>query len=364
MKRSEATYPLIPEATLALGRYVRHVTSEPNDPSAPSRRNQLVAIKLRALVGDHLATDSIGVATPIGVGAALVHEGVAWVYLDDRPGTRLGAALVWAERAGARAVQIIAEADTGILARRATAFRLPIEVWHAEGRTLLPAVVEPILEPHPAPQHHDSFRELIVEGGATPTVEHGVLVGEVNGLEVCRVVDDPYLHVSRLEVGVGAHDREAFQMLHGDRPAVESLARIVGAVSSHRQPGARPHPLNQLGAERLLRWRVEQEPEVVGAIRIIPMNPPVVRTNLKDPVPCAAIGVDDRGNRFVVAFSSGVDLDLVPFGADARIAASELHSDIAPDCRLVLVTPLRDRVPAAMLLSEMLVHPGEFVSLR
>jgi hypothetical protein len=340
------------------------VTTEPTELSAASRRNQLVAIKLRALVGDHLATDTIAAATPIGVGAGVVHDGVAWVYLDDRPGTRLGAALVWADRNGADAVQIIAEADTGILARRAAAFRIPIEVWHADGRTLLPAVAEPILEPHPAPPQHDSFRELIVQGGATPTVEHGVLVGEVNGLEVCRVVDDPYLHVSRLEVGVGAHDREAFQMLHGDRPAVESLARIVAAVSAHRQPEARQHPLNQLGAERLLRWRVEQEPEAVGAVGITAMNPPVVRANLKDPVPCAAIGTDQRGDRFVVAFSTGVDLDLVPFGADARIAASELHADITPDCRLVLVTPMRDRVPAAVLLSEMLIHPGEFVSLR
>lgn len=327
-----------------------------------------MAIKLRALVGDHLATqtigtDTIGVATPIGVGAALMHSGVAWVYLDDRPGTRLGAALVWAERAGATTVHIIAEADTGILARRAIAFRLPIEVWHAEGRTLLPAVTEPILDPHPAPEHHDSFRDLIVQGGATPMVEHGVLVGEVNGLEVCRVVDDPYLHVTRLEVGVGAHDREAFQMLHGDRPTVESLARIVDAVSSHRQPGARQHPLNQLGAERLLRWRVEQQPGVVGAASITPMNPPVARANLKDPVPCAAIGTDERGDQFVLSFSTGVDLDLVPFGADARIAASELQADIGPDCRLVLVTPQRDRVPAAVLLCEMLVHPGEFVSL-
>ncbi|HUG00057.1 MAG TPA: hypothetical protein VMM60_18175 [Ilumatobacter sp.] len=339
------------------------MTTESTDASGASRRNQLVAVKLRALVGDHLATDTVEVAAPIGVGAALMHDGVAWVYLDDKPGSRLGAALVWAERAGAAAVQIIAEADTGILARRATAFRRPIEVWHAEGRTLLPAVGEPILEPRSAPEEHDSFRELITQGGATPMVEHGVLVGEVNGLEVCRVVDDPHLHVSRLEVGVGAHDREAFQMLHGDRPAVESLARIVDAVRSHRQPGARQHPLNQLGAERLLRWRIEQQPELVGATDVTPMNPPVARPNLKDPMPCAAIGVDDHGVQFVVAFSTGVDLDLVPFGADARIAASELLADIASDCRLVLVTPSRDRVPAADLLAGMLLHPGEFVSL-
>lgn len=339
------------------------MTGQLDDSGSGSRRNQLIGIKLRALVGDHLGADSVAVPTPMGVGAAVIHEGLAWVYLDDRPSTRLGAALVWAKRAGASGLQVVAEADTGVLARRSTAFDMPIVVWHAEGRALLPAVVEPILEPKSPPQHHDEFRELIIQGGATPVVEHGVLVGEVNGLEVCRVVDDPHLSVTRLEVGVGAHDREAFQMLHGDRPTVESLARIVAAVSAHRQPGARQHPLNQLGAERLLRWRVEQEPAIVGAAAVTPMNPPVERANLKDPVPCAAIGTDTIGRRFVLAFSTGVDLNLVPFAADARIVASASNTDIPPDCRLVLVTPSRDQVAAALLLADLLKHPAEYVAL-
>ena len=79
---------------------------------------------------------------------------------------------------------------------------------------------------------------MIIEGGATPAVEHGVLVGEVRGLEVCRVVTDAQTGAARLEVGIGQHDREAFQMLHGDVPTVEALAKVVAAVAPHREYGA------------------------------------------------------------------------------------------------------------------------------
>ena len=57
-------------------------------------------------------------------------------------------------------------------------------------------------------------------------MEHGVLLGEVDGLEVCRVVlvDG----VAHLEVGVGRHDREAFALMHGDVPPAEALVGVVG----------------------------------------------------------------------------------------------------------------------------------------
>ena len=92
---------------------------------------------------------------------------------------------------------------------------------------------------------------MIEAAGAVPVIEHGLLAGEVAGLEVCRVVVDPGTGQARLEVGVGAHDREAFQLVHGDVPTVEALSSVVAAVAEHRRPGAPPHPLNRLGAERL-----------------------------------------------------------------------------------------------------------------
>ena len=154
-----------------------------------------------------------------------------------------------------------------MLARRAAEFELPIDGLARRRRTLLPAVAEPLRAADAGPlRRHEAFRALIVEGGAEPVVEHGVLFGEVRGLEVCRVVDDPDTGATRLEVGVGAHDREAFQMLHGDVPD----RRVAGADRrrSSLPSGSsvrRPHPLNRLAAERFLRWRLEQDPTLVGA---------------------------------------------------------------------------------------------------
>ncbi|MEQ9162802.1 MAG: hypothetical protein RLN74_08845, partial [Ilumatobacter fluminis] len=229
-----------------------------------ARRSRLNGLKLRALVRDHLGVDEVPEASEFAPGAALLADGEAWVLLDDQPGGRLGAALLWAMRNGANGVHVVAESATGQLARRAAAFEMPVEVWHADGRALLPALAEPLSDAPDVPAHHETFRQLIVDGGAEPSVEHGVLVGEVRGLEVCRVVDDPHTDTTRLEVGVGAHDREAFQMLHGDVPAVESLARIVDTVARHRAVDAPQHPLNRLGAERFVRWRIVDDPSLVG----------------------------------------------------------------------------------------------------
>lgn len=291
----------------------------------------------------------------------MVHRDQAWVLLDERPDARLGAALVWATRAGARSLHLIAEAGTGTLARRGAEFSLPIEVWGVDGRRLVSAGPAPLPASSPPSAAHEAFRELIVEGGAVPVVEHGVLCGEVRGLEVCRVVDDPHDHTARLEVGVGNHDREAFQMLHGDVPAVESLARIVAAVAQHREVGARPHPLNRLGAERFIRWRLEQDPELVGAVEIRPAEPPLPRPNLKDPIPCVASGRDGDGGSVVVVCSSGVDLELIPFASDARLAAEAARPGIVGEVRVVVAMPSRDRLAVTGEVAALLRRPVEFV---
>lgn len=323
------------------------------------RRAQLNALKLRALVAEHTG-DEVDAASGFAPGAALVHGGAAWVLLDDDPARRLGAALAWALRSDAAALHVIAEAGTGVLARRAAEFAFPISVWHAEGRMLLQAVAEPFPDPPQLPAHHEQLRPLIEAGGATPLVENGVLVGEVAGLEVCRVVDDPYLDTTRLEVGVGAHDREAFQMLHGDVPAADSLERIVAAVAEHRRRGAGQHPLNRLASERFLRWRLERQPGLIGAVALAPAEPPVPRPNLKDPVPCVATGRSADGTALVVVCSTGVELDLVPYAADARLAVRETG---AGEGRLVIVTPARDRLPVIERIAGLLRQPAELASL-
>ena len=319
-----------------------------------ARRSYLQGVKLRALVRDHLGVTSVPDPVEFAPGAALLVDGAAWLLLADQPAVRLGAAMLWALRQGAASVHVIAEEATGLLARRVTQFELSADVWHAEGRDLLPAVPEPITPSMPAPAHHEVFRARIIEGGAEPLVEHGVLSGEVRGLEVCRVVDDPYLDSTRLEVGVGAHDREAFQMLHGDVPTVESLARVVEAVAEHRRVGAPRHPLNRLAAERFVRWRIVDDPSLVGMSSVTSVPPPVPRVNLKDPVPCVALGDGPEGRRVIVC-SAGVDLDLVPFAADAALAYG--------GDELLLVLPARDQVRATEELAAALHHPAAFATL-
>ena len=56
------------------------------------------------------------------------------MLLDERQHRGLGPALAWAVRAGVDQLQVLAEEGTGTLARRAVAFRLPIEVWHVAER--------------------------------------------------------------------------------------------------------------------------------------------------------------------------------------------------------------------------------------
>lgn len=313
-------------------------------------------MKLRALVREHTGMD--GEVTP-GVwpgGAALVRDDEAWVLVEDQPERALGRALAWAHQHRVGRVHLLAERATGLLTRRAAYFAIPPSIWHVEGRHLLEAVAEPFPIEPPIDPELARFRDLIVEGGAEPVEEHGVLMGEVEGLEVCRAVRDPFTGVCRLEVGVGTHDREAFQLLHGDIPTVEALGAVADIVADHRQPGAAPHPLNRLGAERALRSRLIAAPQLVGAVRLNPGPPPIPRANLKDPVPCVAVGSDGYGE-VVVVCSTGIDLDVVPFAADARAALG------LPAARLVIAVPVRDAVDVTTALAQLLVSPAEVVGL-
>ena len=87
-----------------------------------ARRSRLNGLKLRALVRDHLGVDDAPDPVEFAPGAALITADSAWVFLDDQPAKRLGAALLWAMRQGAGHLHVIAESGTGQLARRAGEF--------------------------------------------------------------------------------------------------------------------------------------------------------------------------------------------------------------------------------------------------
>jgi hypothetical protein len=323
------------------------------DVDQSGRRSRLRSVKLQALVRDHLGHDLDATPGTFPPGAAITADGGAWVLAEDDPGRALGPALAWALRNGATSLEVLAERETGTLARRAVGIRFPIEVWHVAERTLLPALVAPLEPPPLARPEHLALVDTVVAGGAVPVVEHGVVTGEVRGLEVCRVVDDAATGAVRLEVGVGAHDREAFTIMHGDVPTVEALAGVVRAVEEYRQPGSAQHPLSRLVPERLVRWQLEQDPSRLGLRSVTPAQPPLPRPNVKDRVPCVATAVDAAGRPVLLVCSVGVDLDLIPYALDARAAAIAATPGVGrgEDLGVWLVTPPRDLVPVTAELA-------------
>ena len=242
------------------------------------------------------------------------------------------------------------QAAAGVLARRATAFRRPPQVWAISGRTVTPAAVAPPLSQKPPTEADLGFAALFAAAGAEAVVEHGVLVAEVLGLEVARVVD------GRLDVGVGKHDREAQRLVHGDRPPEEALRAAVAAVREVRQAGAPVHEMNRLAQERWLRAVVMANPQMVGAASLAPVPEPVRRQGLRMAAPAPAAGVDGEGRRIVVVCSTGIDVDLVPTAADARLA----HD---PTARLVIVVPEADDHPVTRDLAAALADPAEVVAI-
>ena len=345
--------------------------SEVERPDDRDRHSRLLGIKLAALVSDHLGDDAdVDALRPEGFprGAALMAGDAAWVLVDGPAARSLGPALAWAVRRDAASLNLVADVDTGLLARRARQLALPTSIWFAHDRTLLPAVAEELGVPREPSAEHLALTEVIAAGGAEPNVEHGVVFGEVFGLEVCRVVDEPTVgHIAELgevdvtatvgsadldgvllEVGVGANDREAFRLLHGDLPTVEALAAVVDAVTTHRSPSAPQHPLNRLGQERYLRWQLQQDPRLVGMEHVVPAAPPVPRPNLKDPIPCVAVGTDAAGVEHAIVCSVGVDVDLVGFVADVQT-----HDDRP----VTVVLRERDRVAITDDLLALLTRP-------
>lgn len=305
-----------------------------------TRKSQLLSLKLRALVRDHLGRSSDeGIAPAVFArGAAVFESGTAWVFVEQQTERGLGPALLWALKERATSLNVLAESATGTLARQAAYLDFPTNVWHVHERSLIPPVAELFPAESRASDEHSAFLPLIAEGGATPVIEHGVVAGEVMGLEVCRAVDDPVTGEARLEVGMGAHDREAFAMLNGNKPTVEALADVVDNVKQHRRPGAMPHPFNRIAPERMLRWLVLETPALVGATSLDPCDPPVRRTNVLDTVPCVARGTTVEGVDVVVVVTSGADPDIVPFALDARAFVDDRHGS---------VSELRIAMPAA-----------------
>ena len=323
-----------------------------------SHASRLAQLRLRAIVGVRSDVE----VSEFGQAVGLVVDDVAWVYVTGRHERSLGPALMWALRNNAKALKLFSSESAGDLARIATHFDFVIEVFEVDVAGVACVAMPKIVEKIEVSVADEMFAEFIKSAGADVVREHGVISGEVCGLEVCRVVratdsgESDGAGESELEIGVGAHDRETFKLLHGRTATIESLRKVIAEVAARRAVGAQVHPLNRLARERMLRHYVCQSPQLVGAKSLQVAQPPIVRTNLKDVVPCCAVGMSLTGEKMVVIFSVGVDPDVVSFGADARGQINGL-------AELIFAMPTRDIVPAVERVAQMLRRPARFVGV-
>ena len=318
----------------------------------------MAQLRLRTIVGVRSDVE----VSEFGHAVGLVVDDVAWVLVTGRHERSLGPALMWALRNNATSLKLLSSERAGELARIATHFDFAIEVFEVDAAGVARAAVPKSAEKIEVSVADEMFADFIKSAGAEVVREHGVISGEVCGLEVCRVVratdsgDLDGAGESELEIGVGAHDRETFKLLHGRTATIESLRKVIAEVAARRAVGAQVHPLNQLARERMLRHYVCQSPQLVGAKSLQVAQPPIARANLKDVVPCSAVGVSLMGEKMVVIFNIGVDPDVVSFGADAR-------GQINGSADLVFAMPTRDIVPAVERVAQMLRRPARFVGV-
>jgi hypothetical protein len=98
-------------------------------------------------------------------------------------------------------------------------------------------------------------------------------------------------------------------------------------------------------------------PDLVGAAHLAPVPPPLPRTDLRQPSPAPAAGLDRDDSPVLVVCSTGIDLDLVPGAADARLA------DERDGVRLILAVPPGDDHPVTRELAAALRQPADVITV-
>ena len=257
----------------------------------------------------------------------------AWILIDDGEPARFGSGLLVSASRDVRSLDVLVDGSpsaAGIVARRAR-YLTGVCVWQVHGRLVERASPAAVVPDHDAPRPETVA--LLESHGLEAVYEHGVLRGEILGLEVARTVGD------RLEVGVGRHDRSARIEMRPYEDVDSALEEAAAAVRGLRRSYAPPHPANTLARSRWLRSVVCSNPLVIGLVTASPVAPPLPWFDLSEVTSSPAIGTDTLGRKVVVVFSVGVDPDLVPTAADCYAHYS------SPGAALWLVLPEGDDLP-------------------
>ncbi len=278
-----------------------------------------------------------------------------WVLIDDGDVSRFGSALAWWSRRGPATLDVVVDGSPsapGIVARRAACFAHPATVWAVAGTTIMPVEPAPPV-PDSADDPPESIVDLLDAHGLEVIWEHGVLRGEVLGLEVARTVG------TVLEVGVGRYDRSARIEMRPGEALPSALEEAAAAVRELRRPGAPRHPANTLARSRWLRSLLLRTPSAFGFSGLVPVAPPLPWFDLSEAGAAPCVGVSaETGSDVVVVCSVGVDLDLVPTAADCRL----LYADPS-EVDLWLVMPEGDDLPVTRNLAGQLTPPARILTV-
>ncbi len=244
----------------------------------------------------------------------------------------LGTAIIWANANDCAGINLIVDDDAESLAFAASAFNEPVPVvWRAEKRTLVR--VEPVMPTiEPAPDCAELTAELAA-AGLDVVADHGVWLGEINGLEVARVGSRE--GECAIDIGVGAYDQFASAALTPEgRDISESLANVISMVRPHRSAGSEPHAIGRLVRSRWLRAQLIRDPSTLGLEMLNPIPLLFARPGLMETQPAAALGARADGTSVLVACTVGLDLGI----AETAAGLSALH---CPD-EINVVVPQRD----------------------
>lgn len=325
-------------------------------PAGPGRLGLLNETRLRALVASldpswpsaDTAARSVAVDEMVGI-----HNGSGRGYaLILAAGPKaFGMAMVWAARFEISDLTLMVDPDAGPgdHARRAAAFAVPPTVMVVDGARLIDA------DPAPsrvftvnAPDGVDTGVALLRSAGLDVVIDDGAVIGEYLGLEVARVIstDDG----GDVQVGVGAIDREANRMLHGDATPEDVLRRVVSEVASHRRAGAEFHPLSRMARERWLMRTLIDDPALIDVAPLVELAATEPRRGLRNSAPVGALAEGPNGPVLVMA-TAGADVSVVGVAADLVIRETPARLIVVAESPLIpqLIEALdRLKVPVAV----------------
>ncbi|RMH84584.1 MAG: hypothetical protein D6683_01810, partial [Actinomyces sp.] len=228
------------------------------------QRARLEEARLRALIartGGDPDTAEVEALDPATV--AVTADGRGWATLTGDDGRGLGAVLLWASRRDVGPLTVfVADGGAGIVARRAQGLAPVPSVYALGGSRVRPAEPDPVPSWPPPDDEMRALADVLAGAGLDVYAEQGTFVGEIDGLEIARVVsgeDGP-----RLEIGIGRYDREVATLLHGDKPRLDEIARVAELVRAHRRAGADHRPVGVLARERWLRAALVRDPSPLG----------------------------------------------------------------------------------------------------